>query len=72
MGFKKYVLFIKEKVCEIIHKDPMKYRLERYRMNGAIIGENVRAFSPICSSEDYLIKVGNNRDNIYRCRVLYT
>lgn len=38
----------------------MEYKIERYRMSGAVIGENVRAFSPISSSEAYLIKVGND------------
>lgn len=40
--------------------DPMSVRLKRYRLNGAYIGEKVRAFSPITSSEPYLISIGNN------------
>lgn len=57
---KSIYLLVLEKLCRIIHKDSMKYKLERYRMNGAEIGENVRAFSPIVSPEPYLIKVGND------------
>lgn len=60
MNWKKISLRVREKLCRITHKDPMKYKIELYRMSGAVIGENVRAFSPISSSEAYLIKVGNN------------
>lgn len=60
MKLKKYYLILAEKICKITHRDSMKYKLERYRMNGAVIGENVRAFSPISSPEPYLIKVGND------------
>lgn len=60
MNWKKQYLILKEKICELTHKDTMKYKLERYRMNGAVIGENVRAFSPIFSPEAYLINVGND------------
>lgn len=60
MKLKKYYLIFLEKICKITHKDSMKYKLERYRMNGAIIGENVRAFSPISSGEPYLITVEND------------
>lgn len=40
--------------------DAMSYKIKKYRLKGAIIGEGVRAFSPITSSEPYLLKVGNN------------
>ena len=60
MKWKSLYFIFMEKLCRIAHKDPMKYKLKRYRKNGAIIGENVRAFSPILSAEPYLIKVGNN------------
>lgn len=54
-------LRIKINVCEkIFHRDVMELKLERYRMEGAEIGKNVRAFSPISSSEPYLLSVGNN------------
>lgn len=55
----KVILLIKlyEK---ILHKDAMKYKLERYRIAGAKIGEGVRAFSAITSSEPYMITIGNN------------
>lgn len=56
----KYYLYLMEKISRVLHKDPMKYKLERYRQYGAVIGNNVRAFSPISSAESYLIKVGNN------------
>lgn len=56
---KRYLTFI-ERLCMVTHRDSMKYRIKRYRMEGAVIGENVRAFSPISSPEAYLIKVGNN------------
>lgn len=56
---KKFLTFM-EKLCKMTHKDSMKYRIKRYRMEGAVIGENVRAFSPISSPEAYLIKVGND------------
>lgn len=45
---------------KILHKDAMKLKIERYRLDGAKIGENVRAFSPISSSESYMISIGNN------------
>lgn len=60
MNWKRINLSLRAKLCKITHKDPMVYKIERYRMNGAVIGENVRAFSPIISPEAYLIKVGNN------------
>lgn len=45
---------------KIFHKDPMNWRIAKYRLDGANIGENVRAFSPITSTEPYLITIGNN------------
>lgn len=45
---------------KILHKDDMEIRLSYYRRNGAVIGENVRAFSPITAAEPYLIQVGDN------------
>ena len=60
MNWKKIGLRLREKLCRITHKDPMEYIIERYRMNGAVIGKNVRTFSPISSPEAYLIKIGNN------------
>ena len=45
---------------KIFHKDPMNWRIMKYRLGGANIGENVRAFSPITSTEPYLITIGNN------------
>lgn len=58
--FKIFILKIIEKYCCIFKKDSMQYRLERYRLYGAKIGGGVRAFSPIWSSEPYLISVGDN------------
>ncbi len=43
-----------------IGKDPMLYKIKKYRLRGAIIGDRVRAFSPITSAEPYLLKIGNN------------
>ena len=60
MSLKKYYYVFREKLCVLLHKDPMQFKLERYRLYGADIGENVRAFSPISSAESYLIKIGNN------------
>lgn len=60
MNWKKYFLMILEKICQMTHKDAMKYRLERFRLNGAVIGKNVRAFSAISSPEAYLITIGDN------------
>lgn len=60
MSWKRLSLVFMEKMCRIIHKDPMEFRLERFRMDGAIIGKNVRAFSPISSSEAYLITIGDD------------
>lgn len=60
MEFKIWYLRVRERLCGILHKDSMPYKLERYRIGGAIIGDNVRAFSPISSSEAYLINIGDN------------
>ena len=49
-----------ELLLTMLGKDPMKYRIEKYRFHGAKIGNNVRAFSPISSAESYLIDVGDN------------
>lgn len=57
---KKYYLYLLEKITKLLHKDPMEYKLERYRFYGANIGKNVRTFSPISSAETYLISVGDN------------
>ena len=57
---KKYYLYLLEKIAKLLHKDPMQYKIERYRFYGATIGKNVRTFSPISSAETYLITVGNN------------
>lgn len=45
---------------KIIRKDTMELQITNYRGNGARIGKNVRTFSPIYSSESYLIEVRNN------------
>lgn len=60
MNLKRLKLTILEKLCRFTHNDPMEYKLAKYRMSGAEIGTNVRAFSPITSSESYLIIVGND------------
>lgn len=49
-----------ELMLTLLGKDPMKYRIRKYRLYGAKIGNNVRAFSPITSAEPYLIYVGDN------------
>lgn len=43
-----------------LKKDIMYLKIQSYRDMGAKIGENVRSFSPITSSEPYLIEIGNN------------
>lgn len=60
MNLKNRYLILRERLCILLHQDSMPYQLERYRMNGAVIGENVRAFSPISSPEAYLIHIGND------------
>ena len=57
---KVFLLRIKELLYKILKKDPMKIKIQRYRVYGAKIGDNVRAFSPISSAESYLISVGSN------------
>lgn len=54
-----YLKFM-EMTLPIIGKDPMKYKLRKYRLHGAKIGDGVRAFSPISSAESYLLTIGNN------------
>lgn len=58
--FQKIKREFKLLVCKLKKKDPMEMLLNDYRKKGAIIGRGVRAFSPITSSEPYLITVGNN------------
>lgn len=53
-----YKLMIR--LYKLIHKDPMELKISLYRIRGANIGKNVRAFSPIQSSESYLISIGDN------------
>lgn len=60
MNCKKIYMCFMERICNALHIDSMKYRLEKYRLSGAIIGDNVRAFSPISSTEPYLIRIGND------------
>lgn len=47
-------------MCKILHKDDMEIKILYYRKKGAMIGEHVRAFSPITAAEPYLIEVGDN------------
>ena len=49
-----------ESILPLIGKDPMKYKIEKYKLYGAKIGNNVRAFSPINSAEAFLLTVGDN------------
>ena len=51
------LIFITEK---FLHKDAMELKIEKYRLSGAKIGQDVRAFSAITSAEPYLIRIGNN------------
>lgn len=60
MKIKLIILKLMEIILPVIGIDPMKYRLEKYRLHGATIGKNVRAFSPITSAESYLLRVGDN------------
>ncbi|MGX7076493.1 acyltransferase [Globicatella sanguinis] len=57
---RKYYFYFMEKIAKIIKRDSMSYRLKRYKLYGANIGNNVRTFSPISGSESYLISIGNN------------
>ena len=49
-----------ESILPCFGKDPMKYKIQKYKLYGARIGNNVRAFSPITSAEPYLLTVGDN------------
>lgn len=49
-----------ETLLPIFGKDPMKYKIQKYKLHGAKIGNNVRAFAPITSAESYLLTVGDN------------
>jgi len=60
MSMRTFVLIIAEKIGNLLHKDTMKYRIKRFRLLGANIGQNVRAFSKIGGAEPYLINVGDN------------
>lgn len=60
MNIKVIQLIILEKICKLIGKDSMRYRINKYRLYGATIGENVRTFSAISSSGSYLLSIGNN------------
>ncbi len=60
MNIRILYLLVVEKILILFGKDAMKYKLKRYRLYGAKIGRNVRAFSPISSAEPYLITVGDN------------
>lgn len=52
---------IRKKFYEkILKKDTMELDIQYYRNNGAKIGNNVRTFSPIISSEPYLIEISDN------------
>ena len=57
-----YQFFYKIKLFEykIMHKDSMRLQIDNYRKKGAVIGENVRAFSPITAAEPYLLTIGND------------
>ena len=44
---------------KILKKDTMELRIQLYRDKGAKIGKCVRSFSPIESSEPYLIEIGD-------------
>lgn len=57
---KKVYLKCMERLMRLAGKDYMPYRIEKYRLNGATIGEHVRAFSPISSHEPYLLTIGDN------------
>lgn len=57
---KQYYYYVMENILKLFHRDPMKYKIARYKYYGAKIGTNVRTFSPISSAESYLISIGNN------------
>lgn len=59
----KFILFylkLMETILPYLGKDPMKYKIQKYRLHGARIGDKVRAFSPISSAESYLLTIGDN------------
>lgn len=59
--FKRVIFNLTRKVYKyVLKKDDMEVIIKYYRLSGAKIGNNVRAFSPIISAEPYLIEVGNN------------
>lgn len=61
MKIKTIILMLKIKIYEkLLHRDVMELKIERYRMEGATIGNHVRAFSPISSGEPYLISIGDD------------
>lgn len=60
MTIKEIWLSFIEKILSILGKDSMQYKLQKYRLYGAKIGGGCRAFSPISSSESYLITIGDN------------
>lgn len=51
---------VKYLIYKILKKDIMALQIEHYKRNGAKVGNNVRAFSPISSSEPYLLSIGND------------
>lgn len=60
MHIKSLFYRILEMIYYFFCKDTMEIKLKRYRLYGAKIGERVRAFSPICSAEPYLIHIGDD------------
>ena len=60
MGINQIIYKIKLLWYKMIHRDPMNLYIDNYRKKGAVIGENVRAFSPITAAEPYLLTVGDN------------
>ena len=60
MGMSQIIYKIKLLGCKLTHKDPMNLMIENYRKKGAVIGENVRAFSAITAAEPYLLTIGDN------------
>lgn len=45
MKIKTIILMLKIKIYEkLLHRDVMELKIERYRMEGATIGNHVRAF----------------------------
>lgn len=60
MKLKAIILFLMEKASRVVGYDYMNFRLRRYRLYGAKIGKNVRAFSSISSAESYMLNIGDN------------